>query len=84
MDAAEYIWNHPEQLHSPQKKEMEEYYRSLGMPEDVMRKKIEKKKKERKVICYYYYKFTFRGKEWQAYLEYDEWGRESIYMVDKK
>ena len=54
------------------------------MPEDVMAKKIEKKKKERKVVCYYYYKFSFKGEEWQAYLEYDERGRESIYMVDKK
>ena len=84
MKAAEYIWNHPEKLHSPQKKEMEEYYRSIGMPEDVMWKKIEKKKRERKVVCYYYYKFTFKEEEWKAYLEYDEWGRESIYMVDKK
>ena len=63
---------------------MEEYYRSIGMPEDVMWKKIEKKKRERKVVCYYYYKFTFKEEEWKAYLEYDEWGRESIYMVDKK
>ena len=83
-NAAEYIWNHPEQLHSPIKKDMEEYYRGIGMPEDVMKKKIEKKKKERKVVCYYYYKFSFKGEEWQAYLEYDEQGRESIYMVDKK
>lgn len=54
------------------------------MPEDVMRKKIEKKKNERKVLCYYYYKFSFNREEWMAYLEYDAWGRESIYMVDKK
>ena len=63
---------------------MEEYYRSVGMSEEEMWRKINKKRTERKVICYYYYTFTFREEEWLAYLEYDEWGRESIYMVDKK
>ena len=79
--AAEYIWNHPEQLHSPRRVEMEEYYRSIGMPEEEMQRQIQKKKDERKVLWYYWYKFTFHNQEWIAHLEFTEYGAESIYNV---
>ncbi len=81
MAAAEYIWNHPEMMHSPIPVEMEDYYRSIGLPEDVMYRKIKKKREQRKVIRYYHYKFSFHNEEWIAHLELTEYGAENIYNV---
>lgn len=81
LKAAQYIWAHPKRLKKPQRKEMEEYYRGTDIPEVVWRRKIQKKRNERKVVCYYYYEFTYKGKKWFAHLEYDEWGRESLYNI---
>ena len=79
IDAARYIWTHPEELRDGEKSPFGE---GKNPNSEKDRKNLEKKKK-RKVVGYNRYKFSYKEKEWNVKVEIHEKGFEQFYAIVK-
>ena len=80
IDAARYIWTHPEELRDRKTSPLGE---GKNPNSEKDRKNLEKKKK-RKVVGYNRYKFSYKGKEWNVKVEIHEKGFEQFYAISRK
>ena len=79
IDAARYIWTHPEELRD---RKPSPFGEGKDPNSEKDRKNLEKKKK-RKVVGYNRYKFSYKGKEWNVKVEIHEKGFEQFYAIVK-
>ena len=79
IDAARYIWTHPEELRD---RKPSPFGEGKNPNSEKDRKNLEKKKK-RKVVGYNRYKFSYKGKEWNVKVEIHEKGFEQFYAIVK-
>ena len=79
IDAARYIWTHPEELRD---RKPSPFGEGKNPNREKDRKNLEKKKK-RKVVGYNSYKFSYKGKEWNVKVEIHEKGFEQFYAIVK-
>lgn len=79
IDAARYIWTHPEELRD---RKPSLFGEGKNPNSEKDRKNLEKKKK-RKVVGYNRYKFSYKGKEWNVKVEIHENGFEQFYAIVK-
>ena len=80
LDAANYIWNHPETLKHKRVSPMGEG-KDMNDPKKI--KNVEQKEK-RGVVQYQEYEFEYNGNTWVAKLEETKWGYEQFYHIRKK
>lgn len=79
IDAARYIWTHPEELRD---RKPSPFGEGKNQNSEKDRKNLEKKKK-RKVVGYNRYKFSYKGKEWNVKVEIHKKGFEQFYAIVK-
>ena len=79
LEAAQYIWQHPEELRNPEPS-------PFGEGKDLNSEKDKKNlaaKKKRGVVAYNLYKFSYKGKEWRVKIEVHKEGFEQFYAIIK-
>ncbi len=79
LDAAQYIWQHPEELKDPKPSPFGE---GKDMSSEKDRKNLAAKRK-RGVVGYNLYKFSYKGKEWNVKVEVHKEGFEQFYALTK-
>lgn len=80
LDAALFVWNHPNRLKYVRKSELGEN-KDLSLPRDA--RNIASKKK-RRVLYYNIYQMKYKGEKWEVGLEYHKKGFEQFYFIRKK
>lgn len=77
IEAAEYIWGHPEELKFKRRSELGEN-KDMSLQKNI--NNIESKKK-RGIQYYNEYTFKYKGKEWQIGMEVHKKGFEQMYYI---
>lgn len=81
LDAALFVWNHPNRLKYIRKSELGEN-KNMALDKDI---RNIREKKRRKVLQHYnIYQMRYKGTKWEVGLEYHKKGFEQFYFIRKK